>query len=167
MSIRQRIQTLLAVGANVLYHATPVDNLYEILEANEIKPNTAFPVEHTGGEWHKKYWKIRPTDITNNGYLKGVSLTRNLIFARAWKSDGVVLELDADKLKQRLRLFPISFYRSRRTVADESEELVIGDIKPLSNYLLYIEASAKTVAENSLLNDIGTLFATPFKLKII
>ena len=43
-----------------LLHATSVDLLYEILEANEIKANTGHPITHTGGEKRSRHWAVRP-----------------------------------------------------------------------------------------------------------
>ncbi len=146
------------VRSNVLYHATTVDNLYEILEDNEITARTAHPITHTGGARRSRHWAVRPSDITPNGYLEGVSLTRNVIFARAWQSDGVLLVLNADAIRRDFRVRPISFWGQRRKIADESEEFVIGSIAPLSRYLFGIEASRSTLVRHPLLNDIPTLF---------
>jgi len=147
------------IGPNILYHATSVDNLYEILEDNQIKPKTGHPITHTGGPIRSKHWKFRREDISSNGYLNGVSLTRNIIFARAWKSDGVVLVLNGDLIKQNFRIIPVSFFGGKREVANESEEFVIGSIKPLSKYLIRIEVSQKTIEQYPLLSFIPKLFS--------
>jgi hypothetical protein len=160
------IEIIEAVRPNTLYHATTVDRLYEILDENMIKPNTGHPITHTGGERRSTQWAIRPTDITPNGYLKGVSLTRSVVFARSWKSTGVILVLDGDLIRQNLRLIPISFFGGRRPIAHEAEEFVIGPIQPLSQYLLYIEASQQTVDANPFLSQLALFDPTP-RLQIV
>jgi hypothetical protein len=153
-----------AVRANVLYHATTVDGLYEMLEDDEIKPNTGHPITHTGGEKRSAQWAIRPKDVNQNGYLKGVSLTRNIIFARAWKSDGVILVLNGDMIKRDFRILPISFFGSRREIADEAEEFIPGSMKPLSRYLIHIETNQRVMTRNPMLGEIGSLFPSAPKL---
>lgn len=141
-----------------LYHATSVENFYEMLDANEISANTGHPITHTGGEKRSKDWAIRPGDITNNGYLKGVSLTRSVTFARTWKSRGwtsadrVILVLNGSLIRRDLRLMPISFWGNG--VRREAEEFVNGPIKPLSKYLLKVEATKDVIIRYDLADNL-------------
>ena len=153
-----------------LLHATSVDSLYEILEANEIRANTGHPITHTGGEKRSQHWAVRPGDVSDNGYLKGVSLTRSASFARNWKSrnwqkdDGVVLVLDAGKIRRDFRVMPISFWGNG--VRHEAEEFVDGPIKPVSRYLIRIEAKADVAAKHDLASNLS-LFNFPVRLAIV
>jgi hypothetical protein len=159
-----------SVGMTVLYHAAPIDHLYEMLEDDEIKPNTGHPITHTGGERRSNQWAIRPSDVTANGYLKGVSLTRNIFFARAWKANGAILVLNGDLIKRACRMIPISFFGGRRTITHEAEEFIIGPLKPLSKFLIHVEVSQQTLEQNPLMTDIpafSALFPSQPKIVVI
>jgi hypothetical protein len=153
-----------------LLHATSVDLLYEILEANEIKANTGHPITHTGGEKRSRHWAVRPGDVGEHGYLKGVSLTRSASFARNWKSrswpndDGVVLVLDGGKIRRDFRMMPISFWGNG--VRHEAEEFVYGPIKPVSRYLIRVEAKKDVAAKHDLAANL-TLFKFPVRLTLV
>ena len=158
---------------NTLYHATSVGRLYEILEDDEIKSNTYHPITHTGGENRTRNWSIRPKDITPNGYMKGVSLTRSKTFARMWTSKAdtdykgnVILVLNGNLLKRDYRIIPVDFWNQTSGRRLEAEEFVLGSIKPLSKYLIQIETIKDVTEKNSLLLDITTLFPSHPKLVI-
>ncbi len=152
-----------------LFHATGVDNLYEILEANEIRANTGHPVTHTGGERRTKHWAVRPDDVGRNGYLNGVSLTRSITFALQWKSrnwskdDSVVIVLDGALIRRDFHMMAISFWGNNHRV--EAEEFVNGPIKPLSRYLIRVEALAKVAEKHDLATNLK-LFNFPVQLKV-
>jgi hypothetical protein len=150
-----------------LYHATSVDSLYEILDANAITANTGHPITHTGGEKRSQHWSVRPADVTTNGYLKGVSLTRSLAFAQQWKSrswtsqHGVVLVLDGALIKRDFRIMPVSFWGN--SMRHEAEEFVVGAIKPVSRYLIEVEATAEVIEQTNLADNLK-FFEFPVRL---
>jgi len=130
-----------------LYHSTYLDTALKILHQDVILGIT----EHLA----------RPGIASKNqnsvGTLKGVSLTRSPGFVgvnlnqqstlfSGWRGDGVVFELSWDKLAHNSRLIEIDYQaghkHNRRT---EAEEFLLGDIKPLSKYLLSVYASQNTI----------------------
>ncbi len=155
-----------AVRPSLLYHATTLDNLYEILDSDEIMARTAHVTSRA------QHWSIRKRDTNRDGYyINGVSLTRSAAFAHRWCSrtppwqetplQGVVLVLDAAKLRLRHRIIPVAFWTSgggawmsddARTKGDESEEFVIGAIKPLRPYLIEVMAAAEVIKNNDILS---------------
>jgi hypothetical protein len=62
-------------------------------------------------------------------------------FAIDWKgSAGVVFEFNGSALRARSKIIPIDYYQDRR----ESEEFLVGSIKPVSSFLTGIYMSPET-----------------------
>lgn len=157
----------------VLYHSTQLESLYEILDSDEIRANTGHRIEKA------RDWPIRAQDADSRGYISGVSLTRDHRFARRWRSrwhnnspgrndGGVILVLDATRLRQKYRIIPIAFWTGRasrwvddtaRAKGDESEEFLIGSIKPVLPYLVQIEVPQTMMDTDDVLRVLPSLFA--------
>jgi RNA:NAD 2'-phosphotransferase (TPT1/KptA family) len=118
---------LLELFANMtpkLYHGTSSTNATQILDTNRIE----------GTKWHDEVVDNQST----------VSTSRSFDFAWSYGKQQCVFELDAIKLRQDYKIVPVdyfkgspyngTYYRKRK----ESEEAVIGNIAPLSKYLLAI-----------------------------
>jgi hypothetical protein len=155
------------VRPNVLYHSTRLESLYDILDSDEIKANTSHRIEVS------RHVSIRPRDVDSRGYIEGVSLTRNIRFARRWRSrwsadaGGIVLVLDAGKLRQRYRMIPLAYWTTNgarwiddaaRANGDESEEFLIGAIKPVIPLLIEIQVPKSVIDSDSLVADLPSLF---------
>lgn len=124
-----------AVRPNVLYHGTTIDDAVQVVETDRLNGKTPHKAHRFGGE-------MRARRVDQFGEVMGVSLTRSMWFARAWKSgEGVVLGLDGDLLARRHRLYKIDYYGNRR----EAEEFVVGPIDNLSRYLVSITMSQETL----------------------
>lgn len=118
-----RIHEVLDHSSRYLFHGTMTPRLPMILHLDSLLDNT-----------HDV-----PSIVRGH---RGVSLTRSYEFARTWKSTkrSIVLVLDAT----RLRTTPVAYWRGRGSTkldkADEMEEFHIGSIKPLSRFLVSINA---------------------------
>lgn len=124
-----------------LYHSTDLIHAFQIIRQNTFRGNT----KHT-------YDKLLKGKLVDNGKgyaadLKGVSMTRNIRFAKIWNP--IVFEFDQRKLSQRHKIIPTDYYYKNKDVSiasigkpkSESEEFLIGDIKNASSYItcLHIE----------------------------
>jgi len=118
-------------GKNILYHSTSIDRILKIITNNEIEPKTT----------QKILTKFNNDSKTYNG----VSLTRNVNL----KFGDVQLILDGDAIKRDFgkKLIPYDHFSqfgsktkadSNRSDYNESEEFLIGALKPISKYLLGI-----------------------------
>lgn len=124
--VEQRLST------PMLFHGTSPDSAGKILYSDTIRAMTT----------HGGYKLSR-----NEQYVAGVSLTRSLQFAREYHSEvrAVVFALDARALRARTKIIPVDYFANTKKNGDyyrvrkESEEFAIGDIKPLSRYLKWIE----------------------------
>lgn len=136
-----------AVRPGVLYHGSDPDNVVQIIMADRINgstPHYATPIKVIKGYNRAVPLGFRKHEIEQFDNVYGVSLTRDPNFARRWKSGlGIVLVLDEQKLRHNFRMVPVNYYGDR----SESEEFVVGAIKPLSRYLLSIEVSAQVMQE--------------------
>lgn len=131
-----------------LYHATRLSNYQTIMKENQID----------AGTYHQHDRTIKQNKPT----VRVVSLTRDIRFAMRWGNrksygDYVILELDQQKLIQKYKLVPYNHFQDdeytyknegkTRQLQDvkfggfpvnQYEENVIGDIKPLSKYLVRV-----------------------------
>ena len=132
------------VRPQYLYHGTTFEYAKEIMWSNTIEGTT---------------------DIGNEQY--GVSLTRNLSYAKDfadYKADvngdyGIVIfELDYEKLKHHYKIRPyydlLDMQRASngdKLKYNEYEEVVIGDIQPLSQYIknIYVDDEAQEQIESN------------------
>jgi len=138
-----KIIELLESRSAPLYHTTSYTQLFSILKENKLKGNT----KHT----------------MNDKQYQGVSLTRDLDFAKWWSREqlanvGIILQLDQNKLRQRYKIMPIDYFQTtaqedpafgtseklgfekkRRTnIYAEAEEFLIAN--EISNLDQYIQA---------------------------
>ena len=106
------------------------------------------------GAWEESVDKIIMTDTIRStyrdthedevSYKLGIgnkeytSLSRNLNWVR--KTYGIIFVIDGNKLSQKYRIVPFNYapYDYGNSNADEMEERVVGQIKPLSKYLIKI-----------------------------
>lgn len=130
-----------------LYHSTYVDHAARIINMNEISGKT----EHrTRLPFGQPSTIAIPKHVDKYGNVAGVSLTRSLSFAKAWRSnEGVILVLDQTKLRANHLVRPFLYYRSPEKMHQnkrEAEEFVIGQkgITPLDRYLVEILMSRDT-----------------------
>ncbi len=125
------------VRPSILYHGTSSDNACKIIYNNVLLANTEHIATYDRSDF-------RPKEINKYGKVKGISLSRNPFFAKRWTSgQGVVLAFDAYKLHQRYRFIPIA-YAGKRT---EAEEFMIGELKPVDQYLTAVIVSRATFNE--------------------
>ena len=90
-------------------------------------------------------------DSEKNGYrhdqVWGVSFTRNVRFARKWKSgEGVVFVFDRTKITQRHRLVKVDYFGSSKghEPGSEAEEFLPGRLINMDDYLVEIQMTQKT-----------------------
>lgn len=123
-----------AQETNSLFHATQVDYAARMLLMNEITART----DHTV----RPGLAVRTQDrsLTSTTTKPGVSLTRSRTFASKWRDGDAILELDKNILRRHYRIITIDYYGNRR----ESEEFVIGTIKPLDAFLKAIWITEQT-----------------------
>jgi hypothetical protein len=124
-----------AVNDHFLFHAAACDDAARIIVQDCILPKTSHHNERLG----------YPAD---SGYRTGVSLTRDLRFARQFRQNGAIFCLNAAKLRHNYPLKPIDYFAARRRGGShniksktECEEFAITPkgITPLSRYLIAIE----------------------------
>src|SRR4051812_13716334 len=155
-----------------LYHGTALERLYDILDSNQLAANTAHRLDAPAA----KDRGFRATDADDRGYVHGVSLTRNPRFAERWQSRAtaghqVLLVLDGDAIKRRFRTLPVAFFGGRNiglpasgpSASDESEEFVVGSIKPLNAFLIEIRMSRQAYEQDA---DILDFAAKEYAVKI-
>ena len=122
-----------SVRPAVLSHGTGPDEAVQIIFQNVLLGHTAHMAQ--------AHVKARAKHIDKFDDIYGVSLTRDVNFARKWTSgEGVVLQFDGNLLKRDFRIIPFDFYQNRR----ESEEFLIGNLKPVNRYLVGIAISEET-----------------------
>lgn len=123
-----------------LYHATTVPRAIQIvsdnrLQAQSYKAGIADPTIDDS-------WIDADTD--HHKSLQGqrvISTTRDIDFALSWAGPtGVVLQLDRVKVAATRMIVPFNYFRSatRERNHTQSEELIVGDIDPLSNCLVRV-----------------------------
>lgn len=133
-----------------LYHATNLLLAVEIIKSNIIK----------AGGWESR-GTHDPKDYGNRH--KFVSMTRNLNFAKSWRTGDVVFVIDQNKLRSRFKVTPfdyfdysikggVGFETDSKNLRSEAEEYVTKDIYPLDKYLVKI--LVKHSAEQRLLDII-------------
>lgn len=144
------LRELIEEGARpaYLYHATAIDHAARIVAMNQILGKT----EHrTQLPFARPSTIAIPKHVNQYGNVAGVSLTRSLSFAKAWRSnDGVIFVLDQEKLRSNHLIRPFLYYRTPEKMHQnkrEAEEFVIGSkgIKPLDRYLVKILMSRETL----------------------
>ena len=128
-----------------LYHATSMLQAEKILAGNSL---TGYTLQTINGKT-----------------VHGVSLSRDLNFAKHWLTTGnaqsgkgrggVIFELDQNKLAQRYKIAPIDYYHSPDSIVKtvelrtgdyaEAEEFVVtSEIRNLENYIIHILMLSKT-----------------------
>jgi hypothetical protein len=126
-----------------LYHGTTLENAETILKVGEIVGLT----QHMSNVFHTKKKEYSKKHGYENQWVgtayNGVSLTRNPRFAKNWANtnagdgdDIVVFKLDRRKLMQKYRILPVDFFGNAVGARSESEEFVLGKIKPLNTFLI-------------------------------
>jgi hypothetical protein len=141
------------VNDHFLYHGTTIDMFKKILKDNALKPVTVqFPeVFHaTHNEYKNKYIttpEFHGHTGTRKKHYAGISLTRDIKFAwkyaegkanKAWEEPSVILQFDHRKLRNRLKIMPISYWGGKTGIDAEYEEFVVGGIPNMSSYLTAI-----------------------------
>lgn len=133
-------------GEPYLYHITNADDAARIIYSDMLKPLTDHRVDQLGMTGSKY--------ATPSGYVKGVSLTRNIGFAKTWLSgEGVIFVLDASRLRHNVRLRPVDYYAGSKKIIghgslrSEAEEFAIGAIKNLDRYVVEIRIKKKLYDE--------------------
>ena len=116
-----------------LYHGTSYHKAIRILASDKLEPNT----NHIS--------KDRPGSLIRD-IESGISLTRNR--RTAFDFGPVVFELDQRALSQRHRIVPVDYWghspetklsgTRRKDRNAEAEEFLIGELKPVSKYLVAI-----------------------------
>lgn len=133
-----------------LYHATNLLLAVEIIKSNRLK----------AGGWESR-GSHDPKDYNNRH--KFVSLTRDLNFAKSWRTGDVVFVIDQNKLRNSYKVTPfdyfdysikggIGFESDTKNLRSEAEEYVTKDIYPLDKYLVKI--LVKRGAEQRLIDVI-------------
>ncbi len=143
-----------AVGQALLYHGTDPQNAESILHTNTLEAytehNTGHLVPNTRGPGMMRYdlgFKDTETHGYRNDQVRGVSFTRDVRFARKWKSgEGIVFVFDRTKITQRHRLVKVDYYGASNGHApgSEAEEFLPGKLINVDNYLVGIEMTQKT-----------------------
>lgn len=143
-----------AVGQSLLYHGTDPQAAEAILHTNRLEAYTEHTAHHlvpnTRGTGMKGF-DLGFKDAEKHGYrhdlVRGVSFTRNVRFARKWKSgEGVVFVFDRTKITQRHRLVKVDYFGASagREPGSEAEEFLPGKLINVDDYLVGIEMSQKT-----------------------
>lgn len=103
-----------------LYHGTDFIAIQKIINSG-IEPYT---MHYSGKIGKNQNFK----DLYGTEYAKGVSTTRNLSFAKTWRS-GIVLELNQEKLNQKYKIIPYQYWQatglSRPRDRNEFEEFIM------------------------------------------
>jgi hypothetical protein len=166
-----------AVGPNALYHGTHVNYVDSIIETDTVLAKTTHDAERlTAVNGFNRliphgFRKKELDKQKHKMYVKGVSLTRDIRFARKWSVAGwnVVLCFDRDRLLHNYRIIQYDYFRDRIGQA-ESEEFVIGPIENMSRYLTGIEISQNVFNEvlkkNKTQGSFGNLLHHPL-LRIV
>lgn len=132
-----KLKTLLLESFQNLYHAMRVEYAYEALKKNALE-----------GRSIQRYWpdgkRRHDTDkqYDKSFWMKGLSLTRDINFAKRWGA--VVLELDASKLRSHYKIIPFAWNyqfdpKSRTDRIDykkEREEFLLTAKLPRTQYQL-------------------------------
>jgi len=161
-------ESLLESKSANLYHSTAIRHAIKIIEENYIKDATPH--------------------IINDKTQNGVSLTRDINFAKLWKTDyiRVIFCFDQQKLSQRYKILPIDYFSindideagnddiiadefRRRDKYAEAEEFVIGAISPVDKYLkaIYITQDCKKYLEDGTRSSNPSVILNHPKLRII
>lgn len=107
-----------------LYHATEISNILKIKE-HGIEPKTNHLSSKIRGL--NNFSIETPWEDEAIRYAKGVSTTRRFEFAKDWR-DGVILELDQQKIAQRYKIVPFQYWQrsnQARPHGNESEEFIV------------------------------------------
>lgn len=131
---------------NILYHYTKLSGLKSILATDTLKA----------------------TQIEGDKYL-GVSLTRDPRLSFHEEGGPVRIILDGNKLNQRYKIKPFSFYGGRSNEVDSdnqtySEEVLLGDIKNLGRYILGVNLETENKAALQALEKYKDKYGLSFKV---
>jgi len=129
------IELFEGVGDNFVYHGTNATSASWIIDANAIEGRTAHDPKRLL--------------VRDNGYVAGVSTTRNIKFAWQWGQE-VVFVLDFNRIKQTNKVIPIDYMSDSKggeRRREESEEFVVGSLKPLTRYVKAIYISRAVYEE--------------------
>lgn len=120
------------VRPSYLYHGTMVQYAVNIIASDCFEDRTIHNIT--------PYLKV-PSKYTFHGKVRGVSFTRDKIFARRWVGErGFIFVMDRDKMKQHgIRFMQIDYAEDR----EEAEEFVIGPLEKMSRFLVSIELKQK------------------------
>lgn len=145
-----------------LYHSTTFRLAKDILLHDTLYGKTWHHKEkvllNTKSKARRKY-----DDPTEPLMSNGVSLTRSLQFAKHWRANEIIFQLDQRLLTQRYKILPANYFVSEFTVknarrdertgvepynkkpTNEYEEFLIGDIKNISKYIdkIYVKKNRK------------------------
>lgn len=128
--------SLLKEAKNIgpLYHFTRIDNLFDIIEDNELKPRYAKNLNYD-----RKKLKSFDKNLGGDGFF--ISFTRNKNFnkqIRDIKGTGCRITIDGNKLSENYKISPkvaLDSY-SKEKPTFEYEERVNDIIKPLDKYVI-------------------------------
>lgn len=126
-----------------LYHAAYESNSIKIILDNQIMAKTSHTKPNNiDSHWSLNSRSFREKDSVGNSVF-GVSLTRSFNFAKNWRKDGFIFELNTNKLIHKYRIIQIDYYMKRI----EAEEFLIGSITPLDEYLVNIWTTEKNILD--------------------
>lgn len=145
-----------------LYHGTSMTNATRIIDSDVLEARETPDSVKSFTDW----------DITKR---KVISTSRSYKFSAAWNENrGAVFELDQRVIAQTNRIVPYNFFNDRTRVADlphnvwinQHEEAIVGNLNPLSRYLLRIIISSESIFDYWTNNRIkGGGGTNPNKLK--
>lgn len=95
---------------NYLYHGTSMDHIFDILKYDMLEGRTIQQHDRFTGS---KFNRVRHGDSS----IKGVSLSRDIKISKRFGR--IILVLDKEKLKQRYKIMPFSWY------ADPAQQSVL------------------------------------------
>lgn len=145
-----------------LYHATDLVAIVDILGSNVVQGKANLPVN--------KFSAFRDKDkdrfVDQDQHVHGVSLTRDIRFAKYW--DDYIIVFDQSKLQARFRIQPFYYFQQgnkyRHGEHAEAEEFLMGDIQGVTKYISKIIVADEALDEVEEYKDY--LFKHPDRKKL-
>lgn len=160
MNFRSFLESYLKSGRQPIYHITDTVSLISIINDNLLKVSS-----------HK--------NILNNKPINMVSFTRNPKLDLSYYKDclDVIIEIDFDKLSKKYKIIPYDFFVNsgkenlpksnlRRTSEFEFEEIIIGDVENIMDYIISIDFRNDSIYNMGISDILTTIKSNGIKIKV-
>jgi len=142
-----------------LYHTTEIETATSIIKDDLIKPFTT------------QSFATKRNEKISYKFVKGVSLTRSLNFAKAFRGEYVIIfEFDQSKLVHNHQIVPFNFFaagaeahgsdsparfsKKEDNILNEHEEFLVGPIKNVNKYITKIIVTPSVFSQLSTFKNI-------------